>query len=131
MFNIDMLFKDNNAGAPSVTQERHGVALEYVAYKLREAVMSSHKLLHQCWALNKETELAFPLALTAQSGFCEAVYAYLGLYNMLAAAADALQLAELIIKSPEELAAWLEFVAKNGSVIGLHREYSGFGDKQG
>lgn len=97
-----------NGGSETLREGRNGVPLARLAYHMACAIKSLHEL-----AL-----LAPEVQVPLLPAFRRMLHAYLGLYNMLAAAHDRSLPQRLLGGSRGELETWLRAVALEGDVHG-------------
>jgi hypothetical protein len=97
-----------NGGSETLREGRNGVPLGRVAHHMACALKS----LHELGVLAPEAQV--PLL----PAFSRMLHAYLGLYNMLAAARDRTLAERLLGGSRRELETWLRAVALEGDVHG-------------
>lgn len=97
-----------NAGAEVATELRHGVPLRRIAHQVASGIKALHALSADGRHFGPELRAAFRRMLLA----------YLGLFNMLSAAADPSLPQRLLSGNREELDCWLRAVALEGDVLG-------------
>jgi hypothetical protein len=97
-----------NAGADTLTELRHGVPLQRIAAHIASGI----KALHVQVAVQSVVDGGLRVA------FRRMLFAYLGLYNMLGAAADATLVERLLTASRPDLERWLRLIALEGDVSG-------------
>lgn len=97
-----------NAGAETATEHRHGVPLRRIAHQIASGI----KALHTAAVVQQDGRAGHLIA------FRRMLLAYLGLYNMLGAAADPSLAQRLLAGSRDDLECWLRAVALEGDVLG-------------
>ena len=128
----DDFMRSTNGSAYTNREERTGPPLDYIGEKTRKATESAHEVIKGIEACVPD-DLPLPagykehtpfkakealLLSPAHYGFHNAVIAFLALNNMLGAAQSLEDVKRLARMDTEEFCKWLDFVEREGSVLG-------------
>ena len=131
MSDLSKYFQDPNGPAYRKQETRSGPPFDYVGEKLRNALFELHGLLKTAQRVRRTFSSTGAERLpqsarddldavehSAGHAFAYQVTAFLALHNMLGATGAPDHLGRLRAVSPDDFERWLDFIEREGSVLG-------------